>query len=214
MDQVEISNGHREPRLLGASSPAIAAIAAIATVAATATAVAAAAATATAAAATTTTATAPAATTTAAAGATAAAAAATTAATRLALFRLVHADRAAFDERSVELLDGVLRFLRRAHRHEAEAARLAAVTVRHDVNVDHLAERSESGAERLCGGLERQISDIQTITHGSLSTRSRGSSFFVKSSVPMSRQDRTLGCFASRPQERSRDREILVASTG
>ena len=122
----------------------------------------------TAAAAAATAATPAAATASAAAEATATTAATTAAAATaagLTLFGLVHANRAALNQGPVQLSDGVLSFLRGAHGHEAKAARLAALTIGDDMNVNDVADRSEGGAQRLRRRLERQVAYIQTITH-------------------------------------------------
>jgi flagellar basal body-associated protein FliL len=173
---------YRALNLSAFRSPTIAAITAVATVttiAITATATAAtttasataAAATPAAAAATAATPAAAAATAAAEATAAAATAAATTAAaaTRLTFFSFVHANRPTLDERAVQLRDRILRFLGTTHRDETEAARLSAFAIRHNVDVNHFADRSEGGAQCLRRRLKRQVAYIQTITHGSLS---------------------------------------------
>jgi hypothetical protein len=168
-------------RAISRCSPTVAAIAAITTVTVTAAiAAASTAASTTATAAATTAAPAAAATTTAAATEAATAAAATTtaaaAAARLTLFGLVHANRAALNQGPVQLSDSVLSFLSSAHGHEAEASRLATLSVGDDMNVNDVADRSKGGAQRLRRRLERQVAYIQTITHD-FSIRSRGPSF-------------------------------------
>jgi hypothetical protein len=121
------------------------------------------------AAATTTTAAAAAATT-AAAAATAATATAATAAAG-ALFGFVDSQRASIEISAVHRRHGALGFGARAHGHEAEAARLTRHAIRHQVDVDDLAMRGESLAQRVLGGVERQVTYVQTISHDAFSIR-------------------------------------------
>jgi hypothetical protein len=136
----------------GVGSPAIAAAAAAATAAtatvttATAAATAASAAASTAAEATTTT-------------------TATTAAATAAFLSLVHTERAPIERRAVELGDRGLGLSSIAHGDEAEATRAAGVPVRHDVNVDDLSALGKGLAEGIDSGVEREVTDVQTLTH-------------------------------------------------
>src|SRR5262249_5067109 len=127
-------------------------------------------------------------TATTAATATATEAAASAAAAVLALFRFVHAKRAAVDHGAVHLLDGLLCFLRRGHRHEAEATRTTGVAIGDDVNVRHLAELGERRTKRLDGGIEGEVADVEPVTHDCLTRlRPRETS---KSCHPISRHRR------------------------
>jgi hypothetical protein len=149
--------------------PAIVAAAATTTAATTtATTTAAAAATATAATAAVATAAAAATTTAAAAEATAAATTTTTATTALPLLRFVDAQGTAVEQRAVHFGDCLLRLGIRAHRDERKAARFTSLAVGRDVDVAHLSERSESGADRVRRRVKRQITYVETITHFSL----------------------------------------------
>src|SRR5436190_443576 len=76
----------------------------------------------------------------------AAAAAAAGTATRT-LFGLVDSQRATVEVGAVHRCDGLLRVLRGAHRHEAEAARLPALAVGDEVHIGHLTELGERGAD-------------------------------------------------------------------
>jgi hypothetical protein len=102
-----------------------------------------------------------------AATATAAVAAATTAAgARRALLGLVHAERTPVHHGAVHLLDRVLGLLGSAHGHEAKAARLAALSVGHDVDVRYLAaRRSEGGLNAGLGSGKRKITYVEASTH-------------------------------------------------
>jgi hypothetical protein len=180
-----LSASRKQP-VLSFRSPAVAAVATVATVAiaiatataaTTTTAPAAAAAPATAA---TTAATPAPAAAAAAAEAPAAAATAAAAATRLTFLSFVYANGTTFNQRAVQLRDCILRFLRAAHRDETEPTRLAALAIGDDVNVHHFADRSEGGTQRLRRRLKRQIAYVQTITHGSLSTRSLSTALVIQ----------------------------------
>ena len=57
----------------------------------------------------------------------------------------------------------------RAHGHEAEAARLPRHPIRHQMNVDDLAMRGEGLAKRVLGGVEGQVTYVQTISHDAFS---------------------------------------------
>jgi hypothetical protein len=132
-----------------------------------------------AAAATTTTAVA-AATTTAAAEAaatttTAAEAAATTTATAAfsARLRLVHTQRTPIDVLAVERLDGTLRILLAFHLDERKSTRATGVPVEHDLDVgDFAAVAFERGAQCVFGGLEGEVSYVQSRTHRCLTITS------------------------------------------
>jgi hypothetical protein len=107
-------------------------------------------------------------TATATAAATTAEATAATAATALrALFGFVHAEGATVEAYAVHRGDRVGRLVRVAHGHEAEAARLAALTIGHDVDVGHVTRRGESRAKRLRRGAERKVANVKSIAHDS-----------------------------------------------
>jgi hypothetical protein len=150
------------------------------------------------AAATTTAATAAAAaTTTAAAATTAATAAATAAAALLTLFSFVDAERSAVEELAVHFGDCLLCLFRCSHRHEGEAARLAGLAVRGDMNVAHLAKASESGSERVGRRVEGQVTYVETISH-------------VLCSIRVSaRQNQTLP--SDEPSDRGRAADVIRA---
>jgi hypothetical protein len=147
-----------------AAAAAITAAATTATAAAT-TATAAAAATA----ATTTTATAAIAATTATTATTTAAAATTT----LTFLRFIHAQGSAVEHRAVHLGDRLLGLGIAAHGNESETARLARFAIGRDVYVAHLAKGGESGANGVRSCVERQIANVETVTHVLRSIQSR-----------------------------------------
>jgi len=119
-----------------------------------------------------------AATATAAAAATEAAAATTTAATTAAeataaaaalgtLLSLVDAEGTTVEERAVHLGNRLLGLLSSRHGDEAEAAGLTRIAIGHDVDVDDLAARDgERVTERVLGGVERKIADVEARAHG------------------------------------------------
>jgi hypothetical protein len=160
----------------------------------------------TAAAAATATTAASAATTTAAAAATATtkAAAATAATTTTAigtLLRLVHAKGTTVEHRAVELSDRFGSLLICTHGHESKTARLTRLAIGHQVNVGHFADGGEGAAHTLGRRAERQVSDINTISHMS-SIRCCGS-----------REGPTIQR-AIRIEGRRRDRPRLVTRRG
>src|SRR5262245_6899053 len=97
----------------------------------------------------------------------------TAAATAATLLRLVHAERTAVDGLAVDLRDRLLRLGVGAHRHEREAARATGVAIHHDVDVGDLAELREQLADRVGGGLEGQVANVEPVTHGVFSSRRR-----------------------------------------
>src|ERR1051325_7179981 len=94
--------------------------------------------------------------------ATTAAAAARTFFTRA---RDVDSERAAVELLAVHGIDGLLRFLRRAHGHESEAARAAAHAIHHQVGFHDCAVRGERVLQVVFGGVEGKISNKQFRTH-------------------------------------------------
>jgi hypothetical protein len=88
----------------------------------------------------------------------------------LALFGLVDAERPPIERRAVHLGDGLGSLVRIAHRHERETAGLPGLTVGREVNLAHLAERGEGGANRFDSRPERKISNVQTVSHGVLAS--------------------------------------------
>jgi hypothetical protein len=103
--------------------------------------------------------------TTAAAKATAATAAAAAAAFSARL-RLVHAQRTPIDVLAIERLDGALRILFAFHFDERKATRATGVPVEHDLDVGDLAAVAfERGAQGVFGGLEGEVSYVQSRTH-------------------------------------------------
>jgi hypothetical protein len=120
---------------------------------------------------------------TATAAAVAAAATKATAATAAALgtlFSLVDAKGTSVEVRPIHGLDGLLGLSRRAHRHKPEPARLTRCPIGHDVNVGHLADSRERLTNSLTRRRKRQVADIQTRSHVSLSsslTASKRASF-------------------------------------
>jgi hypothetical protein len=101
-----------------------------------------------------------AATTTAAVAATAAAAAAL-----LALLGFVYTERTSVERLAVHALHGLGRFVGGAHGHEREAARAAGLAIGHEVDVTNSTELLECSADAISGGVEREISNIQTSVH-------------------------------------------------
>jgi hypothetical protein len=122
-------------------------------------------ATATTSAAATATAATTAATVTAAATTTTSAAAATTTTTALSLLRFVDSKGPAVEHRAVHFGDRLLGLGIGAHRNEAEPARPARFSVGRDVDIADLAEGGKSGANSLWRRVERQIANVETITH-------------------------------------------------
>ena len=84
---------------------------------------------------------------------------ASAAAVAVAFLGLVDLDRAAFQILSVKLLDGALGFSARAHLDEAEAARLAGVTVGDDCDGIALTGLREEILEILVVDVETEIAD-------------------------------------------------------
>jgi hypothetical protein len=114
--------------------------------------------------ATTTTAAVATATATAATTTTVTATAAATAA-RLALLGLIHAERATVEGLAVHAFDGLGGFLGGAHRDEREAARAAGLAIGHEVDVADIPELLKRGADAIGGGVEREVSNVQTSIH-------------------------------------------------
>jgi hypothetical protein len=148
-------------RLVATAAIAAAATAAAATTAAAAAITTAAATTATAAVATT------------AAAATAAAATATA----LALLCDIDAERATLEVLAIELGERLLGAFGRRHLDEAEATRLTAHAIDHDVDRDNLTALGEARVEQVLGGVERKITDVETIRHADPDTRHELNSF-------------------------------------
>jgi hypothetical protein len=118
----------------------------------------------------TTAATVAAAATTVAAATVAAAAAAeatttATAAAGLTLLGLVDAERATIEGAAIHAFDRLGGFFRRAHGHECKAARAARLAIRDEVDVADGSEFLERGANAISGGVEREISNVQTSVH-------------------------------------------------
>jgi hypothetical protein len=103
--------------------------------------------------------------------ATAAAAAATTAVTVAAFLGFVHPKSATVKRCAIHLGDGLRGVLRRTHRHKGEAARLPAVSVGDDVYVGHFAEGRECTPDGFRRRLERQVANIEPVTHWNISSR-------------------------------------------
>jgi ATP-dependent RNA helicase RhlE len=93
------------------------------------------------------------------------AAAATAAAAALALLGLVDPQRAPVEGRAVHACDRRLRRGVGSHRHEAKAARLAGLSIGHEVHVGDLAVLRERLAERVAARVEREIAHIESIAH-------------------------------------------------
>src|ERR1700722_3764484 len=115
-----------------------------------------------------------------------------------ALFGLVHAKRTPVERRPVHRLDGVGGLVRVAHRHEAEAARLAALAVIDDVHVRHFARCRERLPEGLRRRAEREIAHVESIAHEihylSMAALQRGAPRGAPDAFhPMSRRDRRDG---------------------
>jgi hypothetical protein len=120
-------------------------------------------ATATAAAITAAATTAEAATTAAAAEATAATTAA--AAALLALFGLIHAERATVEGAAVHAFDRLGSLFGGAHGHEREATGPAGLAVRDQVDIAYGSEFLERSADAISIGIERKVSNVQTSVH-------------------------------------------------
>jgi hypothetical protein len=118
------------------------------------------------------------------------------------LLGLVDSQRAAVERRPVHRLDRFRGFGWRAHRHEAEAPRLARGAIRHDVDVSHLADARKGFAHRLDGGGKRQIADVKTRSHVSLLSRMR------QETTPEGAFNPSLLSDPPRDQEPCRDGEI------
>jgi hypothetical protein len=144
------------------TTTALAAAAAVVTATAT-TAVATAATTIAAATAARTTATAAVTTTTAAAAE--ATAAATATAALLALLGFIDAQRATVEGTAVHTFDRLCSLFRGAHRHKGKAARAAGLAIRDEVDVADGSELLERGTDAISGGVEREISNVQTSVH-------------------------------------------------
>jgi hypothetical protein len=98
---------------------------------------------------------------TAAAEATAAAAATA----GLTLLGFVDAEWATVEGATVHAFDRLGRLFRRTHGHECKAARAARLAIRDEVDVADGSELLERGADAISGGVEREISDVQTSVH-------------------------------------------------
>jgi hypothetical protein len=105
------------------------------------------------------------ATTTAAAEATAATTAAAAAAALLALFGLVHAERAPVEGAAVHAFDRLGSLFRGAHGHEREATGPAGLAVRDQVDIAYGSEFLERSADAISIGIERKVSNVQTSVH-------------------------------------------------
>jgi len=103
-----------------------------------------------------------AATTTTAAAATATATAART------LLRDVDAERATFKILTVELVEGLLGTLLRRHLDEAEATRLTGHPIQHERDLADFTAGRELLVDEIFGGVEREVTDVQTIRHVTL----------------------------------------------
>ena len=79
--------------------------------------------------------------------------------------RFVDDQRAAFHLLLVELADGFLRFLVRAHLDEREAARAAGGHVPHHANVVHLAGPAEQFRELIFRGRIGKVPDVESPAH-------------------------------------------------
>ena len=102
-----------------------------------------------------------------------AAAAAAAAATFSARLRLVHAQRTPIDVLAIERLDGTLCILLAFHLDERKATRTTGVPVEHDLHVGDLAAVAfERGAQGIFGGLEGEVSYVQSRTHRCLTITS------------------------------------------
>jgi hypothetical protein len=102
-----------------------------------------------------------AATTTEATAATTAAAAAT----RAALFGDVDAKAATLEVLTVEVLDRLLGTFGGGHLHEAEAAGLAGHPIQHERHFADFAASRKTLRDEILSGVEREITDVQTIRH-------------------------------------------------
>jgi len=87
------------------------------------------------------------------------------AATARAFFGFVDFERPAVEQRAVHVRDRLLRGVARAHRHEAEAARLPGLPIGYDVHVGDLTERRKSSANGVVRRVEGKVANIKTITH-------------------------------------------------
>jgi len=85
--------------------------------------------------------------------------------------RLIHVDRASTDGGAIQRCDRLIAVFVAGHLHEAEAARTARVTVRHDAYSIHLSERFENRPEFVFVCVEAQISH-ENILHASASALS------------------------------------------
>ena len=101
-----------------------------------------------------------------AATATAAAAAATT--TARTLLRDVDAERATFEILAVELVERLLGALRGGHLDKAEPARLTGHPIQHERDLADLAAGGELLVDEVLSGVEREVTDVQTIRHVTL----------------------------------------------
>src|SRR6267378_103023 len=61
--------------------------------------------------------------------------------------------------------NGLVRFVIRAHGHEAEAPRTAGLSVGHQFRFDHRAVSGKGVLQVIFGCVERKVSDKQFITH-------------------------------------------------
>jgi hypothetical protein len=95
-----------------------------------------------------------------------AAATTATAAAFLARLGFIDAQRTTIEVGAVHRLDGGLPILVRGHFHEREATRTTSVPVEHDLDLRHLpAVAAECSAQRILGGLEGEVTYVQSRTH-------------------------------------------------
>jgi hypothetical protein len=91
--------------------------------------------------------------------------AAATTTTTTAILGLLHGNLTARHVTPVDLLDRLARLFLRRHLDEAEAARTAGFTVRHDLRVGHGAEPAEKIAQVQLGDGVGQISNVESRSH-------------------------------------------------
>ncbi len=79
--------------------------------------------------------------------------------------RLVHGQITAVQVRTIHGVDGGLGFLRRAHRHESEAAGPAARAVNHQIGFQNRAVRRKSVLQIVLSRVEGDVSYKQFCVH-------------------------------------------------
>jgi hypothetical protein len=79
--------------------------------------------------------------------------------------RNVDAEGATLEVLLVQVVERLLRALGRGHLDKAEAARLAGHPVEHERDFLDLATRGELLLDQILGGVEGQITDVETISH-------------------------------------------------